>query len=126
MKIEIDDFPRIEETPQLKVPAKRFPKGAHLLCGYTSDDGQWFPFDKYKVNGGFELCDHSKRFDSHLRRFYSMSFARLLKTHHPRLYERIHKVGNPLLYLLTKGVDPKSDRAMDVIAEHVRARMEKS
>jgi len=130
VEFDIDDFPEFIPMPRnhaenLKVPAKRFSKGSHLMCGYTSDDERWLPFDEYRVSGSFDLCDNSRRIDSHLRRFYSMDYARLLKTYHPEIYERIHQVGNPKLYLLAKGVDPQSDRAKSVIAEYVKARMKR-
>jgi len=99
---------------------RRFLKGAHEHAGTTDGTGQWTPKSEFIVSGTFHgPCKN------YLKHFYTVRYARLLHKHKPKLYQWLHMITKPQIYMGMLGVDPKSDDGRKILAENVAFRMTK-
>lgn len=99
---------------------RRFLKGAHEHAGTTDESGQWAPKPEFVVSGTF--LGSPKNF---LKHFYTVKYARLLHKHKPDLYQWLHMITKPQIYMGMLGVDPKSEDGRKILAENVAFRMTK-
>lgn len=97
---------------------KKFRTGAHLVAGFMQE-GIWFVQDAYLTKG----LRHIDSKESAMRYFYTTAYARELKSDRPDLYLRLHRLTNPRLYMLIKGIEPDSEEAVKIMAEYIKFKM---
>ena len=93
---------------------KKIDYGTAVQYGEWDKAGRWYPDNKFKIPGSFEVRTPSRRFPtSYFKHFLTLKYARMLARNKPDLYLEI------------QGINKDSEEGKEIIAWAVEQRLVK-